>query len=69
MKKKVLIGKLELEKQEASKKKKGKECEHVELGEHNPNDMAGPSTPKVMDYAMIKPLSKKKPQMAKNSKA
>ncbi len=58
---------MELKKQEASKK--GKECECVELGEHNPNDVASPSTPKVMDYAMIKPLSKKKPQMAKNSKA
>ena len=67
LKKKVLIGKLELKKQEASKK--GKECECVELGEHNPNDMASPSTPKVMDYVMIKPLSKKKPQTAKNSKA
>ncbi len=58
LKKKVLIGKLEVEKQEASRK--GKECEWVELGEHDPNDMASPSTPKVMDYVMIKPLSKKK---------
>ena len=65
--KKKVIGKLELKKQEASRK--GKECEWVESGEHDPNDVASPSTPKVMDYAMIKPLSKKKPQTAKNSKA
>src|SRR5260221_5627043 len=58
LKKKVLIGKLEVEKQEASRK--GKEHEWGELGEHDPNDMDRPSTPKVMDYVMIKPLSKKK---------
>ena len=41
----------------------------MESGEHDPNDVAGPSTPKVVDYAMIKLPSKKKSQTAKDSKA